>query len=109
VPAFLWRLAKFWRGCRSEVPWVDRSPAEIFRQHFRLTIQPLDAPDAPEVVGRFVNHLKSDELLLYSSDYPHWQFDGDEVTPPGLPEALRRKIMVDNPLSTYSRLQEALQ
>src|SRR5215468_12432354 len=47
VPAFLWRLSKFWRGCRSEVPWVDRSPTEIFRQHFRLTIQPLDAPDAP--------------------------------------------------------------
>ena len=91
------------------MPWVDRSPAEIFRQHFRLTIQPLDAPDTPEVVGRFVNHLKSDELLLYSSDYPHWQFDGDEVMPAGLPEELRRKIMVDNPLSTYSRLQEAVQ
>ena len=109
VPAFLWRLSKFWRGCRPEVPWVDRSPAEIFRQHFRLTIQPLDAPDTADVVGRFVNHLKSDELLLYSSDYPHWQFDGDEVMPPGLPETLRQKIMVDNPLSTYSRLQEALQ
>jgi predicted TIM-barrel fold metal-dependent hydrolase len=109
VPAFLWRLAKFWRGCRTEVPWVGRSPAEIFRQHFRLTIQPLDAPDEPDVVSRFVDHLRSDELLLYSSDYPHWQFDGDEVIPPALPDALRRKIMVDNPLSTYGRLQETVQ
>jgi predicted TIM-barrel fold metal-dependent hydrolase len=109
VPAFLWRLSKFWRGCRSEVPWVDRAPTEIFRQHFRLTIQPLDAPDAPEVVGRFVNHLKSDDILLYSSDYPHWQFDGDQVMPLGLPEALRQRIMVDNPLSTYTRLQEVAQ
>jgi predicted TIM-barrel fold metal-dependent hydrolase len=48
-------------------------------------------------------------MLLYSSDYPHWQFDGDEIMPPGLPEALRRKIMVDNPLSTYTRLQEVAQ
>ena len=109
VPAFLWRLVKFWRGCRTEVPWVDRSPAEIFRQHFRLTIQPLDAPESPDVVSRFVDQLRSDELLLYSSDYPHWQFDGDEVMPPGLPNALRRKIMVDNPLSTYGRLQETVQ
>jgi hypothetical protein len=31
------------------------------------------------------------------------------VIPLGLPEGLRHKIMVDNPLSTYPRLQEALQ
>jgi hypothetical protein len=31
------------------------------------------------------------------------------VMPPGLPEALRQKIMVDNPLSTYIRLQEVAQ
>jgi hypothetical protein len=109
APAFLWRLTKFWRGCRTEVPWVDRPPSEIFRQHFRMTIQPLDAPDAPGVVARFVDHLQSDQMLLYSSDYPHWQFDGDELMPPGLPETLRRKIMVDNPLSTYGRLQETVQ
>jgi hypothetical protein len=26
--------------------------------------------------------------------------------PPGLPEALKRKILVDNPLATYARLRE---
>ena len=26
LPAFLWRLSKFWRGVRLEVPWIDRSP-----------------------------------------------------------------------------------
>jgi predicted TIM-barrel fold metal-dependent hydrolase len=31
LPAFLWRTAKFWRGLRPEVPWVDRSPTEIVR------------------------------------------------------------------------------
>jgi hypothetical protein len=29
--------------------------------------------------------------------------------PLGLPEALRQRIMVDNPLSTYTRLQEIAQ
>ena len=48
LPAFLWRFRKFWRGVRTEVPWVDRSPGEIVRDHFRLTIQPLDAPDDPQ-------------------------------------------------------------
>ena len=101
VPAFLWRLAKFWRGLRSEVPWVDRSPREIFRDHFRLTVQPFDAPDDPAIVRRVIDHLGSDELLLFSSDYPHWQFDGDDVLPPGIPADLARKIMVDNPHATY--------
>jgi predicted TIM-barrel fold metal-dependent hydrolase len=45
-------------------------------------------------------------MLLYASDYPHWQFDGDDALPPGLPEGLRRKILVENPLATYARLKE---
>ena len=44
LPGFLWRFSKFWRGVRAEVPWVDRPPAEIVRDHVRLTIQPFDAP-----------------------------------------------------------------
>jgi predicted TIM-barrel fold metal-dependent hydrolase len=104
LPAFLWRFAKFWRGIRTEVPWVDRSPAEIVRDHIRLTLQPLDGPDAPEEVERIIEHLRSDDVLLYSSDFPHWQFDGDAVMPAGIPPGLERKILVDNPLKTYNRL-----
>jgi predicted TIM-barrel fold metal-dependent hydrolase len=106
LPAFLWRFGKFWRGLRTEVPWVDRAPWEIVRDHFRLTIQPLDAPDDPHAVERAIEHLRSDDILLYASDYPHWQFDGDNVMPAGISPALRRKIAIDNPLATYVRLKE---
>ena len=106
LPGFLWRLSKFWRGVRAEVPWVDRSPADIVRDHVRLTIQPFDAPAEPGVVERAIDHLRSESILLYASDFPHWQFDGDEAMPPGLPQALRDKILVDNPLATYERLRE---
>jgi uncharacterized protein len=101
VPAFLWRMSKFWRGLRTEIPWIDRSPSEIFRDHFRLTIQPFDAPDSPDIVRCVVDHLGSDELLLFSSDYPHWQFDGDNFLPAGIPDDLARKIMADNPHAIY--------
>ena len=46
-------------------------------------------------------------MLLFATDYPHWQFDGDDVLPAGLPERLLHKILIDNPLATYPRLQEA--
>jgi predicted TIM-barrel fold metal-dependent hydrolase len=104
LPSFLWRFSKFWRGVRSEVPWIDRSPADIVRDHFRLTIQPFDAPEHPDEVERAIEHMRSDALLLYASDYPHWQFEGDETMPAGIPAALQQKIMVDNPRATYPRL-----
>lgn len=106
LPPFLWRLAKFWRGLRTEVPWVDRSPTEIVRDHVRLTIQPLDGPGDPDEVARALDHLGSDDMLLYASDFPHWQFDGEEPFPPGIPPSLRRKICVDNPLATYPRIRQ---
>ena len=52
--------------------------------------------------------MESDELLLFSTDYPHWQFDGDAVLPEGLSRELVRKIMIDNPRETYARLMETV-
>jgi predicted TIM-barrel fold metal-dependent hydrolase len=104
LPAFLWRLSKFWRGVRAEVPWVDRSPGEIVRNHVRLTIQPFDGPDDPKAVAQLIDHLQSDDMLLFSSDFPHWQFDGDDIMPVGIPEKLYGKILRDNALATYQRL-----
>ena len=45
-------------------------------------------------------------MLLFATDYPHGQFDGDAVLPEGFPERLLNKIMVENPLATYGRLRE---
>jgi predicted TIM-barrel fold metal-dependent hydrolase len=108
LPAHLWRLTKYWRGLRMEIPWVDRSPTEIVRDNVRLTLQPVDAPPDPGQFSRLMEHMGSDELLLFSTDYPHWQFDGDDVLPDGLGADLARKITVDNPLKTYSRIAETV-
>ncbi|HEY4253725.1 MAG TPA: amidohydrolase family protein [Roseomonas sp.] len=108
LPAYMWRLAKYWRGLRMEVPWVRQSPAEVIRRHVRLTVQPIDGPPAPDDLGRVLDHIGSDEVLLFSTDYPHWQFDGDAALPPGLDAGLIRRLTIDNPLATYPRIaQEA--
>ncbi|HEX4262045.1 MAG TPA: amidohydrolase family protein [Acetobacteraceae bacterium] len=105
LPAFVWRLEKFWRGLRMEVPWVSRPPGEIVREHVRLTLQPIDAPD-PATLARVVEQLGSDRLLLFSTDYPHWQFEGAAALPEGLAPGLARRILVDNAIETYPRLME---
>lgn len=104
LPAYLWRLAKFWRGIRNEVPWIDREPAEFVRDNVRLTLQPFDVPDDEGTVRRVMEQLGSDDLILFSTDFPHAQFEGHAMLPKGLSEAQTRKILVDNPRATYARL-----
>ncbi|MBS0529553.1 MAG: amidohydrolase, partial [Proteobacteria bacterium] len=107
LSGFIWRADKTWKGVRAEVPWVTRAPSEIIRNHVRFTVQPIDAPDERDAILRLTDHLKSDELFLFSTDYPHWQFDGDAALPDGLPGALLRKIVSENALATYPRLAKA--
>ena len=104
LPAWMWRANKTWRGVRAEVPWLDKSPADYAREHVRLTIQPFDAPPKAEQLLRIVEEIGCEDMLLFSTDYPHWHFDGQDAIPDGLPESLVRKILVDNPLKTYTRL-----
>ena len=108
LPAYLWRLTKFWKGLRSEIPWVADPPASIVRERVRLTLQPFDGPPHSATVMRVMDHIGSDEVLLFSTDYPHWQFDGLQAIPEGLDPALARKIMVENPRNTYARLKETI-
>ena len=107
LPSYLWRLHKFWRGIRMETPWVDRAPLEIVRSNIRFSLQPIDAPPDPATLNRLFDHMQSDELLLFSTDYPHWQFDGEAVLPEGMSPDLVRKIMIDNPHATYRPAEAA--
>jgi uncharacterized protein len=108
LPNYLWRANKTWRAMRAEVPWQTRPPADFVREHVRLTLQPFDEPPTARQLERIIEQIGSDEILLFSTDYPHWHFDGEDCLPDGLSPDLVRKITVDNPLATYSRLKETV-
>jgi len=57
-------------------------------------------------VQSVIEQIGAENMLLFATDYPHWQFEGTDALPPGLPPALLRRITVDNPLDTYPRLRE---
>ncbi len=107
LPASMWRINKTWRGVRSEVPWLNKLPADIIRARVRLTMQPLDAPPDAAGLTAVLEQLGSEDMLLFASDYPHWQYDGDDVVPAGIPAGMLRKMMIDNALATYPRLRAA--
>ncbi|MBV8575927.1 MAG: amidohydrolase [Acetobacteraceae bacterium] len=107
LPPFLWRFDKEWRSLRSEVPWVDRPPSAIIREHVRMTTTPTDVPPHSGQMRRIVEQIGADHMLLFSTDYPHWQFDdADGPLPAGLPPALLPRIALNNARATYPGLQE---
>jgi len=106
LPVFLWRANKTWRGVRSEIPWVKKPPADIIRHHVRITVQPIDEPPDEKILEQVIDQIGSDDMLLFSTDYPHWHFEGADALPKALRGDLAKKILVDNPLATYSRLKD---
>jgi len=104
LPGLIWRSDKTWRAVRTEVPWLTKAPSEIIRQHVRFTLQPFDTPPRVEQMHRLLEQFGSDEILLFSTDYPHWHFDGDDAVPDGISPSLLQKILFENPLKTFDRL-----
>jgi predicted TIM-barrel fold metal-dependent hydrolase len=51
-----------------------------------------------------IDQIGSDRMLLFASDYPHWQFEGSDPIPPHLPAGIVQRMCVDNPLETFPRL-----
>lgn len=106
LPSLMWRLDKYWKGLRIEVPWLDRAPSAVIRDNVRFSLQPVDAPPDGAALQRIIEHIASDRVIVFSTDYPHWHYDGDNVLPAGLPDDLVRRMLADNPLETYARLRE---
>ncbi len=102
LPSLMWRIDKDWKGLRREVPWNTEVPSKYIRERMRCSLQPLDAPTDPEHLLAIIDQLGSDDLLMFSTDYPHWHFsEPDEAVPAGLSPVLRRKILHDNAHAFY--------
>lgn len=92
----LWRMDRVWRGLRHDVPWVTRPPSETVRGRCFFTTQPVDEPEDPRDLERMMT-LIGEEVLCFSSDYPHWDNDMPGNTLRFLPAAMREKVFRENP------------
>jgi hypothetical protein len=108
VAPFMQRLDRSWKLLGSEVPELARRPSDYVRQHFWFTTQPIEEPERPDhfiqVWEQFVK-AGLGSRLMFSSDYPHWDFDApDRAIPHALSEDDRRAIFASNALGCYPRL-----
>ncbi|TVY04234.1 amidohydrolase family protein [Cohnella terricola] len=77
LPSLLWRIDKNWKALREEVPWMKRLPSEYILQNIRIGTQPSEEPFYPGDLNEIIRMSKAEDILIYCSDYPHW--DGDPV------------------------------
>lgn len=105
MPSLMWRMSKDWRGVRIEVPWVKETPSALMRRQVRLTLQPFDGPADPAEVAKAISHLGGDEMLLFSSDFPHDHRMDVAYWPANVPQALAARAARENALATYPRLE----
>jgi uncharacterized protein len=101
LPDVLWRLDKNVKGLRDEVPWIRRLPSEYIFEHVRFTSQPFVEPKRPEHLHALCDIAHASQTLMYSSDYPHWDFDNPGAALNWLPKDVRERVRSGTAVDTF--------
>jgi predicted TIM-barrel fold metal-dependent hydrolase len=101
IPSLNARMDKHWSRLRSEVPHLKRPPSEYVREQVWFSTQPMEEPgNAAELVDLF-DRIGWDRLL-FSTDYPHWDFDDPRYAfKANLSEAQRDQLLYGNSRKFY--------
>ncbi len=105
LPPILWRLDKNWKALRQTTPWLDRLPSEIVREHVALTTQPLEEPAQPHHLQLMLDMFDAGRMLMFSSDFPHWDGDAPDFVGRAFRGELLRRVMSETARELY-RLPE---
>jgi len=110
VAPLLWRLDRDWKLFRSEVPHLAERPSDYFYRNIRLSSQPIEEPpDVQQLIDAW-SLVRADEIVLFSSDYPHWDSDDPfAAIPKQFPESWRKRIYRDNARALFAGKLRALE
>lgn len=101
LPPLLWRLDKNWKSLRMTVPWLDRPPSAVVADHILLTTQPIEEPERTQHLHEILAMFPAERMLLFSTDFPHWDGDTPDFTLRMIPEAMREDVMWRNAAKLY--------
>jgi hypothetical protein len=102
VPFMMQRLDNEYMMRSSEAPALKKAPSEYMRDMFFST-QPMEMTDMAALEQTF-RMMKAETQLLYSSDYPHWDFDLPSTIYdlPFLSEQGKRNILGGNAMRVFN-------
>ena len=105
LPPILWRMDKNWKALRQTTPWLDRLPSEIVGEHVLLTTQPIEEPARPQHLTMMLEMFEAGRMLMFSSDFPHWDGDTPDFVGRAFSAQLRDRVMSETARELY-RLPE---
>lgn len=101
LPHLMWRLDKNYTALRSQVPWLKKMPSAYIRDHCYFTTQPIEEPKQAVHLKQIFEMIDAEHILLFSSDYPHWDFDSPDHILKWLKPEERQRIFYDNAKQLY--------
>ncbi|RKN74124.1 amidohydrolase family protein [Paenibacillus ginsengarvi] len=102
LPHLMWRMDKNYKALRSTTPWLKKMPSRYIREHCYLTTQPIEEPDNAKHLQQIFDMIDAENILLFSSDFPHWDFDDPFMILKGISGEMKEKIMYRNAKELYS-------
>lgn len=96
----MWKMDTVWKALRADTPWVKKLPSEYVHDHVRFTTQPIEDVK-PGDLNTIIQMMKGQKLLMYSSDYPHWDNDMPTRVFRGLDEETKKSILYSNAKEFY--------
>ena len=94
-------MDKNYKALRAETPWLKKLPSAYIRDHLFLTTQPIEEPERPEHFLQILEMINAPGNILFSSDYPHWDFDNPLMALPPLPRDWKDRIFHANAAALY--------
>jgi len=101
LTALLARLDHFWAADPGAAPLVKQPPSEYVAEHVTFTTQPLDEPDTKAELDALFAIPNLDRMLLFSSDYPHYDTDDPSFIIKRIPRHLRPAVCYQNAVNTF--------
>lgn len=102
IPFVMQRLDHEYLMRQSDAPLLTKLPSEYMREMY-YTSQPMEITNM-ELLEATFNAMDAPNSLLYSSDWPHWDFDvpGRMMTIPFLSDQSRRNILGENARKVFA-------
>lgn len=94
IPFMMQRLDNEYMMRSSECPLLRKRPSHYMRERY-YSSQPMEVPENPKALELTFEMINAETQLMYSSDYPHWDFDlpGTIFDLPFLTDTARRNIL----------------
>jgi predicted TIM-barrel fold metal-dependent hydrolase len=103
LPFMMQRLDNEYMMRSNECPSLKRRPREYMREMY-YSCQPMEIPEDLSELEQTFKMIKADTQLMFSSDYPHWDFDLPSVIYdlPFLSDQARKNILGETARNVFN-------